>query len=154
MCYSFLHCFFAQVWSQQEELFVELQGRDADLAWDGRCDSPGFSAKYLTYSIQVAQLNKIVPFGQVQVGEVSRTFLNTVDFTLNKFFFLQKNDKVKLSPAMNKYGFVKCLGAVKKKSERYLSHYGPHVQVAKYMWTDEPGIPHYYDGWHISNGQK
>lgn len=69
VCYSLFHCLFAQVWSQQEEqLFTELQGRDIDLAGDGRCDSPGFSAKYLTYSIHVAQLNKIVHFEQVQVG--------------------------------------------------------------------------------------
>lgn len=81
VCYSLLHCLFAQVWSQQkEELFAELQGRDVDLAGDGRCDSLGSSAKYLTYSIHVVQLNKTVHFEQVQVGELSHTFLSAVQF--------------------------------------------------------------------------
>lgn len=141
------------VWSQQEEeLFAELQGRDIDVAGDGRCDSPGFSAKYLTYSIHVAQLNKIVHFEQVQVGEVSHT-LNRVAFNFNEFFFPPKNDEVRTSTAMEKFGFVKCLEAMKEKSIKIASFTTDrHVQVAKYMRTHEPGIPHYYDGWHISKG--
>ncbi|KAL1485605.1 hypothetical protein MTO96_031822 [Rhipicephalus appendiculatus] len=58
------------IWQQQDELFHQLRGCSADLASDGRCYSPGFSAKFMTYSLHVAQVNRILHFEQVQVGEM------------------------------------------------------------------------------------
>ncbi|CAN7988710.1 unnamed protein product, partial [Ixodes hexagonus] len=41
-----------QVWTdEQGKLMDELHDQPLDLAGDGRCDSPGFCAKYLTYSL-------------------------------------------------------------------------------------------------------
>lgn len=48
----------------------QLKDSPVDLSGDGRCDSPGFSAKYLTYSVYAPQINKILHCEQVQVGEV------------------------------------------------------------------------------------
>ncbi|CAN7984474.1 unnamed protein product, partial [Ixodes hexagonus] len=60
-----------EVWrDEQEKLIEELRDQPLDLAGDGRCDSPGFSAKYLTYSLHVPCVNKILHFEQIQVGEV------------------------------------------------------------------------------------
>ena len=49
---------------EQNSTFSELGGRDLWLSGDGRCDSPGHSAKYGTY---------IVDFKVVQVSEVNHS---------------------------------------------------------------------------------
>ncbi|KAG0416652.1 hypothetical protein HPB47_006236 [Ixodes persulcatus] len=54
---------------EQEKLLEELRDQPLDLAGDGRCDSPGYSAKYLMCSLHAPHVNKIVHFEQVQVGE-------------------------------------------------------------------------------------
>ncbi|KAG0444246.1 hypothetical protein HPB47_014008 [Ixodes persulcatus] len=51
------------------ELLERLRGKAIDLAGDGRCDSPGFSAKYCTYTFHEATTKKIIHMEQVQVGE-------------------------------------------------------------------------------------
>lgn len=55
------------------ELLEGLRGKAIDLAGDGRCDSPGFSAKYCTYTFHEATTKKIIHMEQVQVGEVRFT---------------------------------------------------------------------------------
>lgn len=88
-----------QIWrEQQEELFLQLEGQEVDLAGDGRCDSPGFSAKYMTYSLHAAQLNKILHFEQVQVGEVSYSYYSSLALLHNQVFLLSKSAQ-KSSPA-------------------------------------------------------
>ncbi|XP_042150794.1 uncharacterized protein LOC121838545 [Ixodes scapularis] len=58
----------AQVWAdEQGHLMDKLRDQPLDLAGDGRCDSPGFSAKYLTYSLYAAHANKILHFEQIQL---------------------------------------------------------------------------------------
>ncbi|CAN7940051.1 unnamed protein product [Ixodes pacificus] len=43
-----------EVWTDEQKLLLdELSDQPLDLAGDGRCDSPGFSAKYLTYLCRV-----------------------------------------------------------------------------------------------------
>ncbi|XP_077523033.1 uncharacterized protein LOC144133822 [Amblyomma americanum] len=118
----------------KEELFRQLEGCTVDLAGDGRCDSPGFCAKFLTYSLHVAQLNKILHFEQVQVGECA---------------------DVQSSTSMEKFAFVKSLNMVKERGLKVASvTTDRHGQVTKYMRTQEPTIRHYYDCWHISKGIK
>lgn len=69
--YETFQNFLQQVWTdEQGKLLDELRDQPLDLAGDGRCDSPGFCAKYLTYSLFVGHVNKILHFEQVQVGEV------------------------------------------------------------------------------------
>ncbi|KAH6920774.1 hypothetical protein HPB50_028237 [Hyalomma asiaticum] len=124
-----------KIWhQQQEELFHQLQGCNVDLAGDGRCDSPGFSAKFMTYSLHVAQLNKILHFEQVQVGEC---------------------EDVKSSTCMEKYAFVKSLKVVKERRLKVTSvTTDRHVQITKHMRMNEPTVKHYFDAWHISKGIK
>ena len=40
---------------------------------DGRCDSPGYSIKYGTYSLLSAQLNKVTDFHVVHVSTVENS---------------------------------------------------------------------------------
>ena len=55
----------------QDALLKNLKdsGKMLRLAGDGRCDSPGFSAKYCTYSILEMDSDAIVTFVVVQVSE-------------------------------------------------------------------------------------
>ena len=52
---------------------------------DGRCDSPGYSAKYCTYTVMEQSSDKILDFQLIQVSEVPN------------------------SPAMEKVGLERCL---------------------------------------------
>ena len=45
---------------QQSDILAKTSGRSLLLAGDGRCDSPGFSAKYCTYSLMDTETNLIV----------------------------------------------------------------------------------------------
>ncbi|KAG0445342.1 hypothetical protein HPB47_016444 [Ixodes persulcatus] len=124
-----------QIWQeQQEEVFLQLEGQKVDLAGDGQCDSPGFSAKYMTYSLHAAQLNKILHLEQVQVGECAEEKSST---SMEKHAFLRRLEKVK----------DRKLNVVSLSTDR-------HVQAAKHMRTEEPTIQHYFDGWQISEGIK
>ncbi len=48
---------------------VISNGKSLTLAGDGRCDSPGFSAKYCTYTMMDSPSNCIIDFEQVQVTQ-------------------------------------------------------------------------------------
>ncbi|KAM7313654.1 hypothetical protein ISCGN_003501 [Ixodes scapularis] len=59
-----------EMWQeQQDELFPQLESPEVDLAGDEWGNSSGFSAKYMTYPLHAAQLNKILHFEQVQDEE-------------------------------------------------------------------------------------
>lgn len=51
---------------------TEAAADELDLAGDGRCHSPGHSAKYLTCSVFDTKTNRILHCQQVQVLEVSK----------------------------------------------------------------------------------
>ena len=53
----------------KRELFQELATKQLYLAGDGRCDSPGYSAKYCTYSLLDQSTSKIIEIQQVQKTE-------------------------------------------------------------------------------------
>ncbi|KAK8771555.1 hypothetical protein V5799_025201 [Amblyomma americanum] len=58
-----------RVWRpQQEQLLKDVRGKEVALAGDGRADSPGFSAKFGTYSLLDVQNNKLLNFELVQVS--------------------------------------------------------------------------------------
>lgn len=59
------------MWLQEQgRLLEQIKGTEVDISGDARCDSPGYSAKYSTYSVHVQQINKIIHSIQVQLGEV------------------------------------------------------------------------------------
>ncbi|KAH6926479.1 hypothetical protein HPB50_018739 [Hyalomma asiaticum] len=54
---------------RQAEMVKDLADSQIDLAGDGRCDSPGYSVKYMTYSVLAMQNGCTLHTEQVQVGE-------------------------------------------------------------------------------------
>ncbi|CAN8031434.1 unnamed protein product, partial [Ixodes persulcatus] len=122
-----------QAWEEeQEKLLEELRDQPLDLAGDGRCDAPGYSAKYLMCSLHAPHVNKIVHFEQVQVGEV-----------------------VPNSGSMEKGGLIRFLAFAREKelTVRSLAT-DRHRSIAKHMGEKEPAILHFFDVWHVSKSVK
>ena len=102
---SYLHPAVERTYRQQQSTLlneIKAEGRDLILGGDGRCDSPGHSAKYGSYSLMDVEQNKILDSQLVQVcihiylsGFAKRYLLDvlaTVSFeacsVLDHFFFV------------------------------------------------------------------
>ena len=110
---------------------IKEGGNIIDLSGDGRCDSPGHNAKYLTYSFIDKSTNKIVAFSLTQVTEAGN------------------------SNRMEKMGFKKALASLKNQGinpEQITTD--RHTQIRKYMREEEPTINHQFDVWHFVKNIK
>ena len=104
---------------------------ECKLSGDGRHDSPGHNAKYVTYSLMNQQTNEIVAFAVTQVTEAGN------------------------SNRMEKVGFTKALKEVNQKgicinqltTDR-------HTGIRKYMREEESKITHQFDVWHFAKNIK
>ena len=56
---------------QEEAVIKYLRGKQLHLSGDGRCDSPGYSGKYGTYSLMDSATDLILDYSLVQVSEVN-----------------------------------------------------------------------------------
>jgi len=104
----------AEEWKKEQSMVIEsIKGREEDLmlAGDGRCDSPGHSAKYGTYTMIDTDTDKVVDFEVIRVMEV------------------------KNSNAMEKEGFIRTLTRVEEDygCKVYGISTDRHTQIKKYM---------------------
>lgn len=68
------------VWQRhQQVIFENCQGKFLTVGGDGRCDSPGFCAKYGTYSCMDLDTNKILDLQLVQVQVHACLFSQILD---------------------------------------------------------------------------
>ena len=121
-------------WSAQQHVILQDLSEKATvrLAGDARCDSPGFSAKYSTYTLMDYDSGYVVCGRVVQLGQ-------------------EENSSV----GMEKVGLKSCL-------EKVLSHEVPvsvlttdrSPSVIKMMKTDFPEIDHQFDIWHLAKSIK
>lgn len=84
---------------------------------DGRCNSPGFNAKYCTYTVMEAMTSAILDFNIVQVSETGS------------------------SSTMELEGFKRCLSKLKQSniSIKALAT-DRHVQIRSYLKKEHPCI--------------
>ncbi|KAH9377310.1 hypothetical protein HPB48_013453 [Haemaphysalis longicornis] len=54
-----------------KRLINDAAGTEVELAGEGLCDSPGFSATYMTYSVMATEVGRIILSVQIRVGESS-----------------------------------------------------------------------------------
>lgn len=67
--FSDMACYIFQVWlSEQASLLDGLRGRKLSLAGDGRCDTPGHSADFGTYTLMETSANRVIHLELVKVG--------------------------------------------------------------------------------------
>ena len=101
------------------------QKRPRQLCGDGRCDSPGRNAKYMTYSMLDQETNNVISMSMTQVTEAGN------------------------SNNMEKMGFIKVLNELKEKIEIKQITTDRHKQVRKYLREHEKEIDHQFDLWHF-----
>ena len=68
---SYVNPVISKTWREhQEELLTALGDREDGLVLtgDGRCDSPGYCAKFGSSTLMEQQINKVVDFQLVQVS--------------------------------------------------------------------------------------
>ena len=111
----------------QVDIFNEVRNTKVVAGGDGRCDSPGHSAKYGTYSIVDTVSSKVLDFSLVQVTEV------------------------KNSNAMELEGLKRCLDHLQQERVAIAKlATDRHVQVRAHMKKERPHIKHNFDVWHLA----
>ena len=76
-CYNYLQSGYLipsvlTVWNKQQSVMMaDCQGKQIILGGDGRCDSPGYCAKYGSYSCMDLENNKILDTKLVKVNQLN-----------------------------------------------------------------------------------
>ncbi|XP_043942729.1 uncharacterized protein LOC122814185 [Protopterus annectens] len=111
---------------QQKELLKDAEGRMIRLGGDGRCDSPGFSAKYCTYTMMDLDTGYILDFAVEQVSEGVA------------------------SVGLEKIGFERCMrNLISKGMSIGVVATDRHRGIALLMRTQFTDIDHQFDIWHM-----
>lgn len=113
----------------QDHIFKKIKdsNRCLRLASDGRCDSPGFNAKYCTYSLLDMETQEIVPFVNIKVTETGS------------------------SSKMEVEGFRRCMTYLIEKGFKIeLLATDRHVQIRSLVTKEFPEIDHQFDVWHLA----
>ena len=135
-CYDMLDQMLSvtnEAWKKEQSQIVSAwKQRGLILSGDGRCDSPGQNAKYLTYSLFDESLKKVIAVSLTQVTEVEG-----------------------VSNRMEKARLIKVLDEVKQKNLKVEQLTNDrHLRIKKYLREQEDGIDHQLDVWHLSKSIK
>ncbi|XP_068089927.1 uncharacterized protein [Hyperolius riggenbachi] len=95
------------------------------LCGDGQCDSPGYSAKFCTYTFLDAASKLVLDFEVVQVSQTTS------------------------SSAMEKEGFKTCLDRIGQSFEVQVVGTDRHVGIRHLMSVEYTEIDHQFDMWHF-----
>ena len=121
-----------QVFKQYREKIIEKCRQETlHLAGDGRSDSPGYNAKYGTYTLMNTSTNEILDFYVVHVstaGNSSRTEKRGLEILLHKI----ESYNLKIN---------------------YLT-IDRHVQIRAFMKKEKPQTKHQFDIWHVGKNIK
>ena len=118
-----------RLYMQQKDIITRaVRSQKRVVSGDGRCDSPGFNAKYCTYTIMDASTSAIIGFNVVQVTEAENS-----------------------SSKMELIGFKRTMEDLKNDSiEIETIATDRHVQIRKYLKDNHPNINHQFDVWHLA----
>ncbi|XP_069139069.1 uncharacterized protein [Argopecten irradians] len=118
-----------QAWTDhQQSVFEEFRGKDLVILGDGRMDSPGYNAKFCSYTVMENDSKKILS-------------LVTVD----------KRETEKKSCLMEKAGFQKVMRELSRDGMSVKEVVtDAHSQIGAFMKKDYPEIKHSHDIWHTA----
>lgn len=114
--------------THQKALLNTLQSKPLNLVGDGRCDSPGFSAKYCSYSLMDIETNKIIDMHLTQVSDTGSS-VRMEGVAFDKCF----------SRVLNDYGM---------KVEKFATD--RHTGIRKLMRTKYSDVKHNFDVFHLA----
>lgn len=116
--------------NQRENILSKMKTVDCiDIAGDGRCDSPGYNAKYGTYSFLLLETNEVVNFHLTHVRHVAN------------------------SNAMELHGFKNALLEIESVASVKSITTDRHVQIKAFL-KGRSDITHQFDIWHVSKSIK
>ena len=114
---KYLHPAFNLVCENYQHTLIAdsvVAAKSFKLSGDGRCDSPGFNAKYGTYSVMDNRTSKVLHFEVIHVGETES------------------------SSRIEKGGLIRCLDKMKACDIKiYSLTTDQHVQIKKHMREQE-----------------
>ena len=110
---------------------LQESGDNLNLLGDARCDSPGYNAKYGTYTLIDSCTNKILDFEVIQVSTAGNS---------------SRMEKAGLVKLLNKFSNIGLIIS-SLTTDR-------HSQVRCYMKKEKPDINHQFDIWHVSKSIK
>ena len=114
---------------QHDAVLEFLRGNDLKLSGDGRCDSPGYSAKYCTYSLMDSATDLILDYRLIQSSETGS------------------------SVAMEKEGLRRSLNYLLEQGVSIVTiATDGHRGVGALMKSNYADINHRYDVWHMTKG--
>ncbi|XP_063967630.1 uncharacterized protein LOC135157074 [Lytechinus pictus] len=122
-----IHTFYTQ---DIQDAHEEHKNRPLSICGDGRCDSPGYNAKYCTYTCIDLQSNKILGMSLVHVSEATS------------------------SVAMEKVGCRRVLDFLLASLDVSVFATDRHASIAKMMREVFPQVCHQYDIWHVTKSIK
>ncbi|XP_033725378.1 uncharacterized protein LOC117315337 [Pecten maximus] len=118
------------VWeTTQAEMLEKRVGQSLTLGGDCRCDSPGYSAKYGSYSLMDLQTNEVLNVQLVQSNEARGSTHMELEGLKRSISHLEEND----------------ISLKNLVTDR-------HVMVKKFMREQHPNTDHYFDVWHVAKG--
>ncbi len=115
---------------EQSTVLTNMKSQEVvELCGDGRCDSPGHSAKYCTYTFLDAQSEKVVDFKVISCTQVSSS--NTMEIK----------------------GFKDALKTIEENGVKVSTiSTDRHPQIVKEMRVSNPDKHHEFDPWHVAKG--
>ncbi|KXJ05053.1 hypothetical protein AC249_AIPGENE28460 [Exaiptasia diaphana] len=121
-----------QCWKEEQRSLLQKmrnEGNDLILSGDGRCDSPGHSAKFGSYTVIEQKTNRVLDFQLVQSNEVKNSSWMEVE-GLKRSVALFETQNLSIDILI---------------TDRSTS-------ISKYIRTKLPDTTHYYDIWHVAKG--
>lgn len=113
----------------QQELLNQFQGQVVTLGGDARCDSPGYSAKFGSYTLMKLASGKILDFQLVQSNEEAGSTHMELEGLKRRLTTLENAGVIANHLVTDRHSMVK-----------------------KYMRTVHPQKKHHFDVWHMAKG--
>ncbi|XP_076110383.1 uncharacterized protein LOC143079094 isoform X1 [Mytilus galloprovincialis] len=116
--------------AEQTSLLTDLYDKEVIVGGDARCDSPGYSAKYGSYTMMDLETSKILDFQLVQCNEVKGSAHMELEGLKRSIRYLENMMHIKIKDLV---------------TDR-------HSSIKKFMRTEQDRTNHLFDVWHVAKG--